>query len=163
MPNQASLFESPGGPESPSAPVDTRAAAGRQIMPLLRNMLGQVKFFIEGRGAQGATDEEIRLALDMRADTARARRCELRDARLVHDSGRRRPAASGRLAAVWISSSVGEVSDEVPAAAGPVSLESPMPPGCEASPVVSPIQPVPPATKRSEFYPCAYVGLSREK
>ncbi len=154
MPNQAIMFESPSGLESPSAlPLDTRAASARRIAPLVGDMLHQVRRFVDGRGVYGATDEEIRLGLDMRADTARARRCELRDGRLVHDSGRRRPTASGRLAAVWISSSIVAFSDEVPAAAGLVSLESPMPPGGEACPAVSPIQPMPPAAVR---YPCRY-------
>ncbi len=174
--------------ESPSIlPVDTRAESARRIAPLLGDMLHQVRRFVEARGPRGATDEEIRLALNMRPDTCRARRCELRDARLVHDSGRRRPTASGRGAVVWVASS----STGVPAGSGPVAPppggaaephvdrpwadlpvsadagtatpDSPMSPGGEAAPAATPIQPMPQAVRRSEFYPCAYTfGLSDE-
>ena len=54
--------------------------------------------------------------LRMKADTARARRCELRDAGRVHDSGQRRPTAAGRLSIVWV------------AVGGPVSSSQPVSP-----------------------------------
>jgi hypothetical protein len=57
--------------------------------------------FIVGQHAHGATDEEISIGLKMHADTARARRVELRDAGLVLDSGKRRNTKSRRPATVW--------------------------------------------------------------
>jgi hypothetical protein len=51
----------------------------------------------------GATDEEMQLALGMNGNTQRPRRCELLEAGLVIDSGLRRPTRNGRKATVWIA------------------------------------------------------------
>lgn len=63
--------------------------------------------FLVERGDQGATDEEVSIALDMRLYTAAPRRNELlRDGWIV-DSGRRRRTTTGSPAAVWILSAAG--------------------------------------------------------
>lgn len=49
----------------------------------------------------GAIDEEIEEALDLKHQTASARRRELVLAGLVRDSGQRRRTSSGRRAVVW--------------------------------------------------------------
>lgn len=81
----------------------TRRAAGDAIAPHLDRLQQAVLEFLRARGDRGATDQEIAGGLGLQSDTARARRVELRDARLVHDSGRRRPTSTGRPATVWIA------------------------------------------------------------
>ena len=98
------LFDSPPARKRPRAAAgETRGAAADGIRPLAEDLRAQVLAFIVDRDGQGATDEEVRRGLGLRADTARARRVELRDAGLVRDSGARRPVESGRLAIVWTS------------------------------------------------------------
>lgn len=53
-------------------------------------------------GSYGATDEEIIAALELPANTIRARRCELHDACLAMDSGRTRLTIARRDAVVWV-------------------------------------------------------------
>lgn len=50
---------------------------------------------------EGATDEEVEIALGLKHQTASARRRELVQAGRVVDSGSRRPTTSGRQAIVW--------------------------------------------------------------
>jgi len=83
--------------------TDTRSAAADRIGPHLDRLQQAVLGFIRARGDRGATDQELAAALELQSDTARARRVELRDAALVHDSGRRRPTSTGRRATVWIA------------------------------------------------------------
>lgn len=54
------------------------------------------------RGAFGATDEELQIALGMNPSTERPRRIELVERGRVRDSGARRLTRSGRRAVVWI-------------------------------------------------------------
>ncbi|MFO0791936.1 MAG: hypothetical protein U0805_20940 [Pirellulales bacterium] len=84
-------------------PVNTRLAAVTSIAPLIGSMQCQVLDFIRERGERGAIDEEIAAALKMRDATARARRCELRDAGLVRDSTRRRRSTARRFCAIWVA------------------------------------------------------------
>ena len=50
----------------------------------------------------GTTDEEIEIELELRHQTASARRRELVILGLVIDSGKRRPTSSGCTATVWV-------------------------------------------------------------
>lgn len=61
-------------------------------------------------GDDGATDEEISMALSMRLYTAAPRRNELVTEGWVVDSGRRRPTTTGSAAAVWTLSPLGRAS-----------------------------------------------------
>lgn len=94
---QATLWDDAG-----EIVVNTRRGAAAAIERQRPNMLRQVYHYIRTRGERGATDEEIAAALGMKESTARARRCELRDAGQVKDSGRRRRGCSGRLCVIWI-------------------------------------------------------------
>jgi len=82
---------------------ETRREAHRLIHEYEGRMLDAVLSFVQRRGQAGATDEEIRNALGLKGDTARARRCELRDCHVIIDSGKSRPTSSGRRAVVWTS------------------------------------------------------------
>ena len=80
----------------------TSVAAGESIKqsgPVLRL---RVLDFLRDRGQEGATDEEMQLALGMPASTQRPRRIELVKLHLVHDSQATRPTMSGRKATVWM-------------------------------------------------------------
>lgn len=63
----------------------------------------QVIEFLQGRGDEGATDEEMQLALGMGPSTQRPRRIELTKAGKVSDSGTTRLTLSGRRAVVWVA------------------------------------------------------------
>lgn len=92
--------------------IDTRRQAAEFIRAHLNELQQRVQVFLTGRGPHGATDEEIRRALHLQGDTARARRCELRDVGLIVDSGRVRQSSSGRSMIVWVAA----VSQEMPPA-----------------------------------------------
>ena len=75
-----------------------------QLAPSANRLQERVFEFIRRRGQFGAIDEEIAEGLEMLSDTARARRCELRDEGRIEDSGRHRPTRRGRAAVVWVIS-----------------------------------------------------------
>ena len=87
----------------PVAAADTRRAAGLAIGREAESIRERVLEFIREGGQLGCTDEEVQFGLALRPDTARARRCELRDAGLVFESGRTRATTSGRQAIVWLT------------------------------------------------------------
>lgn len=82
---------------------DTSMAAAVDIEPHAGTMRAQVLDFIRARGDEGATDDEIEVALDMRHQTASARRNDLAGLKWVVDSGRTRLTRSGRKATVWVA------------------------------------------------------------
>lgn len=92
----------PTPPAHHNAPPGTSDAAARSIAPLTGTLRERVLAFIRDRGPDGATDDEGEQALDLRPQTYTPRRGELVQLGCVIDSGRRRPTASGRSAAVWI-------------------------------------------------------------
>lgn len=79
---------------------ETSVAAAEEIAASAATLRGLVLSYIQIRGEEGATDEEIAAALDMNPSTARPRRVELERAGLIKKSGRR-PTRSGRMATVW--------------------------------------------------------------
>ncbi|MDA1054623.1 MAG: hypothetical protein O3C40_29685 [Planctomycetota bacterium] len=82
-----------------SCGAETSTQAAEAVKPHAGRLRDLVYSLVEARG--GATDEEIARALELLSDTARARRCELRDAGYLVDSGDRRPTSRGRPAVVW--------------------------------------------------------------
>jgi hypothetical protein len=81
----------------------TSAAAAETIKPHSGRLRTLVYELVENRG--GCTDQEIASALGLLSDTARARRCELRDEGYLADGGERRPTSRGRAAVVWTTTS----------------------------------------------------------
>jgi hypothetical protein len=81
--------------------TDTRAFAREQIAPSAATLRERVLRFLQSRGAEGATDEEIQHRLFMPGNTERPRRRELEQAGQVYASGYNRVTASGRAAVVW--------------------------------------------------------------
>lgn len=69
-----------------------------KALPLREVVFG----YIASRGIAGATDDEIEQALEMRHQTASARRRELVLKGRVLDGGERRPTRSGSRAIVWV-------------------------------------------------------------
>jgi hypothetical protein len=88
-----------GGAAPHVADSATSAAAAKSIDPT--SMAAQVLEFIRGR-VDGATDDEVERNLEMRHQTASARRRELVIKGLLVDSGRTRNTSSGRKATVWV-------------------------------------------------------------
>jgi len=97
-----SLFDDePEFPPAQQHSPTSREAAGR-IAPVTGELRRRVYDFIRERGQEGATDEEMQVALDMGPSTQRPRRVELVRGGFVIDSGRTRLTKSGRKAVVWI-------------------------------------------------------------
>lgn len=84
-------------------PLNTRLARAVEIASVAGQLRRMVLELVRTRGARGATDEEITAALRLRESTARARRCELRDAGELRDSSRRRRSSAGRPCIVWVT------------------------------------------------------------
>jgi hypothetical protein len=93
-------------PPQPTVPYvrgsETSRAAAASIASVARATRDKVLAYIAARRARGATDQEIAAGLAMLSDSARARRCELRDRGDIVDSGQRRPSPSGRPSTVWV-------------------------------------------------------------
>lgn len=96
---QRDLFWQPP-PRQQHSPTSTEAAEA--IEPRADTLRAQVLDYLRMCNVNGATDEEMQLALGMNPSTQRPRRVELVNAGLVVDSGRTRPTASGRAAVVWV-------------------------------------------------------------
>lgn len=85
----------------PHEAAETSVAAAVEIEEHSGALRQQVKAFIRQAGLEGATDDEIEEALNMRHQTCSARRRELVLLGEVIDSGWRRKTRSGRKAIVW--------------------------------------------------------------
>ena len=102
-----SLFE-PDGPDEPEPrpPAvwysETSREAADRIAPVSGELRRRVYQYLRDQGANGATDQEIQKALQMRPSTECPRRLELQEQGLVVDSGKRRLTESGRKATVWV-------------------------------------------------------------
>ncbi|HYJ33779.1 MAG TPA: hypothetical protein VE326_11220 [Candidatus Binatia bacterium] len=77
------------------------AEANESIEPDKARMRQAVLRYIESRGLVGATCDEVEHALRMRHQTASARLTELKRAKQVVATERRRPTWSGRMARVY--------------------------------------------------------------
>ncbi len=82
-------------------PIDTRRHAHEAAAEVAGQQTRDVLEYLHRKGRHGATDSEIARDLQIRLDSARARRCELRDQGRAVDSGHRRATDSGRPAIVW--------------------------------------------------------------
>jgi hypothetical protein len=90
----------------PHENTETSKEAALMIADKAPSMMGRVFVFIIARGAYGATDDEIEVALNFRHQTASARRRELVIKGMIVQSGKR-ATRSGRYAAVWIKTPPG--------------------------------------------------------
>ena len=90
------------GGTPPHSDSETSLAAAHKIKTSAESLRGRVLQYIRDEAARGATDDELEVALDMRHQTASARRRELVLQGAIIDSGRRRKTRSGRFAKVWV-------------------------------------------------------------
>lgn len=81
---------------------ETSHDAASAIEPAAGTLRRKVLDFIR-TCTDGATDEEIQLALDMDPSTERPRRVELWRSKLIADSDTKRKTKSGRKAVVWVA------------------------------------------------------------
>mgnify|MGYP006301538543 CR=1 FL=1 len=91
-------------PARRNAPAGTSEKAARRIEGHAGTIRGRVLAYLRACGPAGATDDEAEAALGIKPQTYTPRRGELVALEPVIDSGRRRPTASGRPAAVWVAS-----------------------------------------------------------
>lgn len=80
----------------------TSVDAAESIRPNAETLRRKVLDFIVSQGVNGATDEEIQVALSMGGSTERPRRVELVAAGMVKDIGTMRQTSTGRKATVWV-------------------------------------------------------------
>lgn len=83
-----------------SGPRTSRDAAA-DIKPHAATLRQRVLVYIAGRGAMGATSQEVELDTGLAGNTVRPRLCELRESGCIEDSGTTRKTVSGRQATVW--------------------------------------------------------------
>lgn len=91
---------------------DTSQAAARQLVNPGTKRAAVLRF-IESRGRDGATDDEMQLGLGMSPSTERPRRIELFEARRICRTGNVRCTRTGRLAAVYMAASCVVAGDTV--------------------------------------------------
>ena len=94
-------------PELPFSEPTTSLEAAVSLAARVHTMRGRVLELIASRGALGATDDEIEVSLDMRHQTASARRRELVLNGSIVFSGMKRKTRSRRNAQVWITTGRG--------------------------------------------------------
>jgi len=82
---------------------DTSRWAAESMVEFAKTQEGMVYRHIRKQATNGATDDETENVLDLRHQTASARRRGLVLKSLVFDSGMRRATRSGREATVWVS------------------------------------------------------------
>ena len=80
----------------------TSQSAREKLADSMPELRAKVFRYLLARGDEGATDEEMQLALEMNPSTQRPRRGELVAAGVVCDSGRRRELRSGNKGTVWV-------------------------------------------------------------
>lgn len=100
------------GGNAESAEANDSIAA---VKPTLRK---RVVEYVRSRGTDGATSDEIEVALGMRHQTASARITEAKQLGLLEKTGTRRPTRSGHSAAVLVAVAVCEVCGEPAAGTG---------------------------------------------
>lgn len=81
----------------------TSREAAQAIEPHAPSLRARVFEYLCSRGSQGATDDEMQVALSLAAHTQAPRRVELKEAGCVRNSGHKRPTRTGRNAIVWIA------------------------------------------------------------
>lgn len=94
-------------PVAASAPFQGHSATSREaaerIVPDLGRLRAEVLAYLHTRGALGATDDEMQVALAMNPSTQRPRRIELVARGLVQSHpSLKRPTRTGRSAVVWV-------------------------------------------------------------
>lgn len=98
----------------PDAPghrgVDTSVAAAEKLADVAGPMRRMVYRAVHEAGAVGLTTDEIAAALHMPRYSVQPRTTELKHARRIFDSGRRRSNVSGCKAIVWVVADAREVA-----------------------------------------------------
>ena len=91
------------GGTPPHSDGDTSLEAAEAAKATVKRKRAQVRAHIEACGVNGATDDEIEVALGFPHQTASARRRELVLLGLVKASGVKRKTRNGRWAKVWVT------------------------------------------------------------
>lgn len=81
---------------------ETSAQAHQKIQPHAERIADRILRFLHECGADGATDDEIQVALRICGDTERPSRGRLYRAGLICNTTQKRSTRKGRAAAVWV-------------------------------------------------------------
>ena len=84
----------------------TSRAAAAAIAEMAGTVRGEVFSFLEGRGLEGATIEEISIGLELKESTVCGRLSELKKLHLVRHNGQTRLTTRKRSAMVWVAVAV---------------------------------------------------------
>jgi hypothetical protein len=95
---QRRLFDD--SPPPPHSGSETSRAAAESIKISADTLRAKVLDYLKSQ-PDGATDEQMQLALGMAGNTQRPRRKELLDMGLIRDTGKTRATKSGRQATIW--------------------------------------------------------------
>jgi hypothetical protein len=104
--NQYQFDLSPGPGARPTDPETSHLAANKT--PLLRADDRRAALLIHASRPDGLTDFELAALMGRQQTSAGKRRGELRDAGMIADTTRRRPAPSGSSAIVWSITAYGQ-------------------------------------------------------
>ena len=100
---QRTLYEIFSGTPPPAVDVDTSIAAAESMKPHVGTMRERVLERVRRSGTSGLTCDEAEVSLGLSHQTCSARFRELSKARVIVDSGVRRPTRSGRKAVVYVT------------------------------------------------------------
>lgn len=102
---QDSLFLHGRRPAQATAPAvsnsPTSTDAAEAIRPRIPQLMRQLLAALAAAGPEGLTDEELQVRTGMEGSSERPRRVKAVELGLVADTGRTRPARSGRRAVAW--------------------------------------------------------------
>jgi hypothetical protein len=87
----------------PANGTPTSIAAADAIKPCADTLRARVLEYIRAQGKEGATDDEIQVALDMGGSTQRPRRVELFQQGKICMAPNMRKTRAGRQANVWVT------------------------------------------------------------
>lgn len=103
----AQRMRTPGGglfdPPPPSNGTPTSNAAAANVAPRTPSQRMRIMDYLQTRGIDGATDQEIADALGLDLNTVRPRRGELAEMGAIFKSEATRPTKTGNAAAVWVA------------------------------------------------------------
>ena len=94
---------SPPAPTPPTNHTDTSRAAAASVAPKFSKRQRIALALIRGRGARGATIEELAIACGWLLQSTCGVSNSLARVGLIRDSGRRRKTSTGNTAKVWVA------------------------------------------------------------
>lgn len=90
-------------PTIPSNGVDTSEAAAESLSAIAETLTERVYHYVASKGEEGATCDEVEIAMSLRHQTASSRLWDLEGKRLLRKTTDTRKARSGRMVRIYIA------------------------------------------------------------